>query len=449
MGRPRPRVKPGWRAGAGGGRFPASWADDTDGVAVAARRSDVSRDRPAPEALLLRRAACILLTVFAIAGCSPAAGDDSSAPPVVPARQTLRIGSMDDSATALTYVREMVVGLDGRIYSLYPQEHAVRIHDADGRLVRTIGREGSGPGEFRSPSRIGLRGDTLWVFDHGTYRFTLFDASGELLESRTVPVELGDATSNPPRPRGLLSDGTVWGSPPAWSDQVADGTITRALNVRLDSSGRVADTIIEYSIANTSWRLHDPSNPRGVRSFREQPFSDADVVVVSEHRPEVVIVERPIASDPARGTFRITKRELDGDTLYSRSFTYAPTPLPPSRPDSLAAAFAMRPASLPPSMAASWPTPARAEELARSSLFVPPFFPPVGNLVVGRDGTVWIQREDAGGETREWWVIDGTGRAVAAVHLPANLRMLAADRDRIWGMETDELDVPYIVRYEL
>ena len=398
----------------------------------------------------MRRSAHRLLAIAAIAAaCTADTGESSSAPPVAEARQTLRIGSVDDSASALTFVREIVVGRDGRIYSLHPEEHAVRIHDSDGRLLRRIGREGEGPGEFQSAGRIGLRGDTLWVFDHGTYRFTFFDASGALIESRAVPVDLGDAERNPPRPRGMLSDGSLWGSPPAWSDEVAVGRITRALNVRLDSAGMAADTLIEYSIANTSWRLHDPSNPRGVRSFREQPFSAAEMVVVSEHRPEVVIVERPIATDAARGEFRVTKRTLAGDTVYSRAFRYVPTRLPAALPDSLAAEFAKRPSSLPPSMAATWPAAGRAEELARASLFVPEFFPPVTDVVVGRDGTVWLQRDGAGGESRDWWVIDERGRAIASVRLPAGLRVLAAERERVWGTETDEMDVPYIVRYEL
>ena len=397
----------------------------------------------------MRRQYPRFLALVALLGGCGAAAEDVSAPPVVQAERTVRIGSVDDTASALTFVREIVVGRDGRIYSLHPQEHRVLIHDEDGRLVRAVGREGEGPGEFRSAGRIGLLGDTLWVFDHGTSRFTYFDLDGELLESRAIPVDLGDAERNPPRPRGMLSDGTIWGSPPAWSDEVADGRITRALNVRLDSAGKAADTLIAYSIANTSWRLHDPSNPRGVRSFREQPFGASEMVVVSEHRPEIVIVERPIATDAAKGELRVTKLGLDGDTIYSRSFGYVPKPVPPALPDSLAAAFARRPSTLPPSMAASWPAPGRAEQLARASLFVPPYLPAARSLVVGRDGTVWIQREDTGGDTSEWWVIDEEGRAVASMRLPAGLRVLAAARDRVWGTETDEMDVPYIVRYEI
>ena len=388
----------------------------------------------------------LLVLVAVIAACSGATADENSAPPVVQAERTLRIGSVDDTASALTVVREIVVGRDGRIFSLHPQEHAVRIHDANGRLLRRFGREGSGPGEFDSPSRIGLRGDTIWVFDHGTYRFTLFDSAGELIESRAVPI---DVRSESPRPRGMLHDGTVWGSPPYFSEAVATGDLTRGLDVRLDSAGRVLDTLIEYSVANTSWRLHDPSNPGGIRRFSEQPFNATEMVVLSEHRPEIVIVERPIATTEARGEFRVTKRALDGDTIYSRAFAYLPQPIPAKMVDSLVEWFVSPPSGLPPRMAASWPAPGRREELARASLFLPEYLPPVKEVVVGRDGAIWIQRYGTGGATREWWVMDDEGRAVASVQLPAGMRVLAAERDRVWGTKTDELDVPYIVRYEV
>lgn len=387
-----------------------------------------------------------LMTVFVAVACSGATADETSAPPVVQAEQTLRIGSVDDTASALTSVREIVVGRDGRIFSLHPQEHAVRIHDVNGRLLRRFGREGSGPGEFESPSRIGLRGDTLWVFDHGTYRFTLFDSAGALIESRAIPI---DVRSENPRPRGMLHDGTMWGSPPYFSEAVATGELTRGLDVRLDASGRVSDTLIEYSIAQTSWRLHDPSTPGGIRRFSEQPFNATEMVVVSEHRPEIVIVERPIATTHSRGEFRVTKRALDGDTIYSRAFAYEPAPVPAKLVDSLIDWFVSPPSGLPPRMAASWPAPGRREELARASLFLPEYLPPVKEVVVGRDGAIWIQRHGAAGATREWWVVDEDGRAVASVMLPAGLRVLAAERDRVWGTETDELDVPYIVRYEV
>jgi hypothetical protein len=54
----------------------------------------------------------------------------------------------------------------GTIYIAQPRDRQVRVHSAvDGAPIRTIGRDGAGPGEFRGVSRLSWRGDTLVVAD--------------------------------------------------------------------------------------------------------------------------------------------------------------------------------------------------------------------------------------------------------------------------------------------
>jgi NAD(P)H-nitrite reductase large subunit len=72
----------------------------------------------------------------------------------------------------------------------------------------------------------------------------------------------------------------------------------------------------------------------------------------------------------------------------------------------------------------------------------------VSHVVAGRDGTIWLRREERGGVTR-WEVLDASGSVVARLDVPAALRILAADRTDVWGVETDDLDVPYVVRYRV
>ena len=93
-----------------------------------------------------------VLATSVAAAC--AAGDAGSALETIrlEAVQELRIGSVDDPGTYLTRFDHLVVAPDGRIYTAHDQEKLIRIHDAEGRRIRTIGREGSGPGEF-SPGR--------------------------------------------------------------------------------------------------------------------------------------------------------------------------------------------------------------------------------------------------------------------------------------------------------
>jgi hypothetical protein len=48
-----------------------------------------------------------------------------------------------------------------------------------------------------------------------------------------------------------------------------------------------------------------------------------------------------------------------------------------------------------------------------------------------------------------WEVLDAAGRVVAGLEAPAALRVLAADRHQVWGVETDDVDVAYVVRYRV
>ena len=71
--------------------------------------------------------------------------------------ELLRLGAVDD--TDLTYVFGDVwdVTLDraGRLYVLDRQSKDVRVFAETGEHIRTLGREGGGPGELNTP--IGLR----------------------------------------------------------------------------------------------------------------------------------------------------------------------------------------------------------------------------------------------------------------------------------------------------
>jgi hypothetical protein len=59
--------------------------------------------------------------------------------------EDFRIGSRDDSETALTAIGQITVGPDGSIHLHQPRERLIRVFDSGGRFVRTIGRSGEGP----------------------------------------------------------------------------------------------------------------------------------------------------------------------------------------------------------------------------------------------------------------------------------------------------------------
>jgi hypothetical protein len=64
----------------------------------------------------------------------------------------------------------MLVDESGRLWVLDYLAVQVLVMSGDGELLEIIGREGSGPREFKSPSAFALSPDTLRVIDRGNGR---------------------------------------------------------------------------------------------------------------------------------------------------------------------------------------------------------------------------------------------------------------------------------------
>ncbi len=91
---------------------------------------------------------------------------------------TVRIGSVD-GPDALGRVEAIQVDTTGRIFVLESDMHRVQVYSARGEWLATIGRRGSGPGEFMNPAGMtwGPEG-RLWVIDPGNSRASIFDLDG-------------------------------------------------------------------------------------------------------------------------------------------------------------------------------------------------------------------------------------------------------------------------------
>src|SRR5215218_6137629 len=98
----------------------------------------------------IRRAACYAAATLKL--CAGVAAAQAPAPRV---SQVMEIGG-DDAASSYTFARisGIDVGRRGEIYVLDAGDRMVKVYDPSGQFVRRIGREGSGPGEFRHPVEV-------------------------------------------------------------------------------------------------------------------------------------------------------------------------------------------------------------------------------------------------------------------------------------------------------
>jgi hypothetical protein len=107
-------------------------------------------------------------------------------------------------------VTAVAVDARGRIYVADRIGSTVKVYAPDGRFLRTLGREGDGPGEYRGPVDIRFRGDTAYVRD--VNRITLLVPRGR----EVIPDSVADTWRIPgfgnsaSRPAGMGDDGSYF-----------------------------------------------------------------------------------------------------------------------------------------------------------------------------------------------------------------------------------------------
>lgn len=106
--------------------------------------------------------------------------------------EQVRIEDPPTGEALLYHPNNFLFSEDGDVYIPDEQAYTVFHFDTDGHLIRRIGREGNGPGEFQCPSEVHINWDgELIVVDPGTQRINYFSTDGEFLRSENIQVTRG------------------------------------------------------------------------------------------------------------------------------------------------------------------------------------------------------------------------------------------------------------------
>jgi len=171
------------------------------------------------EAIHGKRLAIRLLTLVLLVSCGGSEAGPTQEPP------TDLIGSADtvpafalgegDGPDAVTFsdLSDVLVLDDGSIVVANRRKPAQLYRfDPSGNLIGTLGRDGEGPGEFRSVSWVQAVGDTIVAYDPVLARITKFSRADETISSIGLPASrfgLGAHWWG----IGMLSDGAVLARP--------------------------------------------------------------------------------------------------------------------------------------------------------------------------------------------------------------------------------------------
>jgi hypothetical protein len=109
----------------------------------------------------------------------PTAWSDSSGTSLV---EVGRFQGEDGTAAELGEPRSIAVDAAARVYIVDSKPAAIKVFSSEGQLIRTIGREGEGPGEFRV-GFIAVRNDHLVLHDPRLARTSVWDTAGNFIRS--------------------------------------------------------------------------------------------------------------------------------------------------------------------------------------------------------------------------------------------------------------------------
>ncbi len=339
--------------------------------------------------------------------------------------EDLRIGSATaEGPDAFGDVGSLMVDRLGRFWVADRQADEVRVFDADGRFVRTVGGRGEGPGEFLDVGDIlpGPNGE-IWIDDETMERFEVFDTSG---------ARIG----------GYNRDTRFWGG--KWTDEglllslgphpegpELEGVYTvyrRASGIVLEPEGRV----FEMPAPPPDPPMVEFRSPDGgaVRTI-PPPFSPARRWHLGSRWDAWYTNGRDLG-----GRYELHRIDLaTGDTLLTIRQWYEAVQVS----DSMRAAALM----------SLWGEFAWSERPSENEWRkVPGVYPPLRSVHRSGDGTLWVRRA-VGDGVDGFDVFDGNGRYLGQPVGPHGLFGMSVRRiseDHVYAVDTDKLGVDYVVR---
>src|SRR5687767_8214378 len=342
----------------------------------------------------------------------------------------IRIGEVE-GAQEYTFGRisGVAAGTDGSIFVLDQSVPVVRQYTAAGRHVRDFGKRGQGPGELSRPEVIAVSNDRLIVRDMGNKRFVVYSLTGSAPQHMDYPsnaagqwpiiVHANNAVSNRFSVR-----------------RAADPFVPVIL--RYNPDGSVRDTVDIPRFAPDPPMLEVRAGG-GFASYSIAYWPSAIWTYTSDHRF--------VGGDPSRYTvFIVDGRKV---TRIDRTAKQVPVSASERAARKLQTESNIRSANNPDY---KWNGPA-----------IPSVKPFYKSLLVDGDQRIWVhlstpsitvppEKSGAAPLYREavlYEVLSAGGQFLGQVRFPDTFRMHYARGDSVWGTESDELGVQYVVRYRL
>lgn len=372
-----------------------------------------------------RSAAAVIDTlpggIVAVHNSAPSAWRDSA---TWRFEEVTRIVPSDSGAHALVNPGFAAVMDDaGRIYVVDDAPVRIKVFDSTGKFVRTIGRDGQGPGEYQAPFLALLHGDLI-VHDPQLQQVTRFDAAGNVVTT-------------------FRSTCCVWGrrsvavddSGRIWTQTIPPGEFNNAaVLVRFDTMGRLLDTLrLPQTQPPAYWVVsRDVEGGHSTQSFKIPGGADELISVT-----------------PSGGLLRawssryvVAMEDHDGDTTRTFDRAWIPVPVPQ---EERVRRFSTMTKMLEPRLG--------PEIIARDFHLrdIPTERPPIRDLDVDPAGRIWVHTASADTTASYYDVFGPSGIWQGSVRAPwrASAAVVWRGSDRVLVREPDSNGVASFGVYRL
>lgn len=313
---------------------------------------------------------------------------------------------------------------NGTIVVANAGSNQLRFYDASGKFVRSTGRQGSGPGEFKQMGSLyRFPADTVGVFDYSLQRMSLFTSDGNYVRSFALRAPGGGGFLAPVAP---FSDGTLLAISYAFSRGMPKSGVQRdsTTYVRADQSGAVLDTIGRFVGDQTLVVSGDNFMTMMQLAFGRQSF-------IAVHDTMLVF--------GANDTYQFERLNWTGHV--TQIVRNAHTAVPVTSEDR--SAYSDKQLA-----GASTDNEKRFQRTILDKTPWPETFPAYDDLVVDADGDVWVKRYAAPADsTNVWTVFDTTGWKLGSVSFPYGYSVKQIGTDFVLGIWKDANDVEHVLEF--
>ena len=316
---------------------------------------------------------------------------------------------------------------DGTIVVADRGPNELRLFDAAGVFIRSLGGRGEGPGEFAMLSEVWARGDTILASDGSQSRISVFGRGGNVLETIRVEVAQGRGYRTP---ETQFSDGAILVlNAPSGGVGVGGGDVIPGAVWRLDRYSRAGRFMNEISSVQESprWEHGIYELPPGLYlpfSLGLPLYAASGDHVYAAGGTEASI-QRWKSDGGLSHVFRWAIQERRVSNQDRRRWREANSTAPQGY------------------NSAAW------ARYVREIPF-PERMPLFGRLLVDAQGNVWAKRFSPSWEgDSSWYVFDGQGVWLGEVSTPPGLHIFEIGADYVLGLRRDELGVQFVVLFPL